>query len=59
MMNEYYCYLCGADSSDLLNMDEEEMEEFDFQNPEADRSAVYEERCPFCGFSYDDEDEEY
>lgn len=58
MTDEYYCYLCGADSSDIPSMDEQQMEEFDFNFPEADRSAVYEGRCPFCGFSYNDEDDE-
>lgn len=55
---DYFCYLCGADSSDLLTMSEAQMEDFDEKHPDADRSLVYEERCPFCGFPYEDEDDE-
>lgn len=54
----YFCYLCGADSSDLLSLTEAEMEEFDDKHPDADRPLVYEGCCPFCGFSYEDEDED-
>jgi hypothetical protein len=55
----YFCCHCGADSSDLPSMTEAEMEEFDDKNPDADRPLVYEGRCPFCGFPYEDEDDDW
>ena len=56
MTNKYFCYLCGADSTDLAAMtDESEMEAFDNRHPGIDRPLVYEGRCPCCGFPYKEE----
>jgi hypothetical protein len=57
--DSYFCYHCGADSSDFPNMTEAEMEEFDNNHLDANRPLVYEECCPFCGFPYEDEDDDW
>lgn len=59
LSDRYYCYHCGADSADLATMtDPDEMQQFDDEHPDAQRELIYDDRCPFCGFEYRDDNED-